>query len=328
MAPATDAVQKQIPAPMTVKSGDGPSGKKLVGLTTEHLSMPETILQVERLGGDLQTWDSWASTDTSVQKMKFRWKTQIESLSMVQWQVAINANFPYVIASGGVTPIPPKGTFGTFSIDFSPFSGTYTKPVTFSVRLKPVKIAMGMTPYGGGATTPSSVQKYDYSTPVKITITEAGSTPTTEFNLPKTHLKVVFQKILLVDDSDDLSGGDLSFKFTVNGQTKWKDFSVDKYDTGDIVPLNNITLIITDPPNFTAMSIYGCDNDEQPGAFTSAGDHCGDDPDTASVSYNIHTGKKMGRWKIPPTPFTLYANGSKLKFEAHGFYEMYCDPCP
>ena len=76
------------------------------------------------------------------------------------------------------------------------------------------------------------------------------------------------------------------------------------------------------------MTIFGCDNDDEPGAFTSAADPCGNDPDTASVSYDIRTYKTMERWILPVTPFNLYANGSSLKFRVEGSYHRDCSPCP
>jgi len=319
------------PPPMTTKSGDSPMGSKLIAVPKQHISMPKTILQVERMGGDLQTWDSWAGTDTSMQKMDFRFKTELESLILARWEVSLTPDFPYVIAKGQVTPIPPKGMYGRFSINLSSFSGTYTKPATFFIRVRPIKFG-GMKVMASGGNVPSTSpstpaeEQHEPSTTVRVTLVEAGSGPVTEFHLPERHLKVVFTKALIVDDSDDLSGGDLRFKFTVNGESKWKTFSDDKYDTGDMANLGNKTLIITDPPNFTGVSIMGCDDDDTPGEFSSG--KCGNDPDKASVSFDIPTGKKLGRWKIPYTTFSHYAQGSSLKFEVHGYYEMYCDPCP
>lgn len=329
-----------IPAQMTPMSGDTGMGTKLKAMPGQILSLPQTILQVERMGGDLQTWDSWAGTDTSQQKMRFRWKTEIEKLLIARWEVSLSPNFPYVIAQGGVTSVPPKGTYGQFYIDLGSFSGTYTKPVTFYFRVKPVKtggiqaVAVGSETQPAVQTssipsTPSSAEDegLDPSTVARVTLVEAGSGPVTEFNLPERHLMVVLTKVKVVDDSDDLSGGDLSFRLTVEGKSAWKDFYDDDLDTGETHDLGNLSVTVTDPPNFAHMTIYGCDDDDEPGAFTSSA-HCGNDPDTASVSYNIPTGKNMGRWKIPQTPFSLSAHGSSLKYDMQGYYEMYCDPCP
>lgn len=329
-----------IPTQMTPKSGESPMGTKLMAVPKQMLSMPQTILQVEWAGGDLQRWENWAGTDTSMQKVDFRWKTELEGLQTARWEVSLTPDFPYVIASGLVTPIPPKGIYGYFSIDFSGISGIYAKPATFFIRVQPLKlaalkafaVAAGEPTASTQTSQPAASSSADDpglepSTSVRVTIAEAGSGPVTEFHLPETHLKVVLTKVIVVDDSDDLSGGDLSFRLTVNGQENWKDFSDGALDTGDQASLGNLTVIVTDPPNFTGVSIFGCDNDDEPGEFT-ANAHCGNDPDTASVSFQINTGKNMGRWKIPTTNFNQYAQGGSLKFSVEGYYEMYCDPCP
>ncbi len=294
-------------------------------------TLPKTVLQVKRLGGDIETWDNYASADTSLQKMDFRWKTEIESLHAARWQVSISPDFPYVIANGPVAPIPPKGQYGRFSIDLSAFSGKYSKPAVFYVRVKPLK-------YRGIGKTSQSAEgavdrEYKPSIPVRITLTEAGSGEQTQFNLPKTHLHVVLQKILVVYDSDDLSGGDLTFKFVVNGIQKIVGYADDAVDTGDELHLSNVSYDIVSPPNTVRVEVWGCDDDDPDlGAkFVTEGNfmsYCGNNHDMAIVAYEIFTGTKSGRFRIPYTPFSAYANGDSLKFEVHGYYEMYCDPCP
>lgn len=333
----SQSVQKKvIPAPMTVKSGGSPAGKKLLAATAQPSTMPETILQVKRLGGDLETWSTSGSMDTSLQRMDFRWKTREEALNIARWEAALSPDFPHAIAQGQITPMPPKDTYGYFSIDFNSFSGAYAKPITFYIHVKPVKQSTSSMSAFGRESTPSiEITEYEPSPAVKITLTEAGSTPQTEINLPKTHLKVVFEKILLVNDSDDMSGGDLGFKFVVHGMGKETAYSADKWDSGETIPLNDMVFIITDPPDFARISVFGCDNDEAealPGSpFCSSCAYrelCGDDPDTASVEQDISTGISLGRTKIPPVRLDLSAQGPKLKFQVYGFWELYCDPCP
>lgn len=338
-----------IPAQVIPKPGPPPMGSKLTAASKQHLEMPQTILQVERMGGDLQNWSNAAGTDTSVQKMKFRWKTQLDHLLIARWEVSLSPNFPYVVAQGQVAPVPPKNTYGQFYIDMSSFSATYPKPVTFYVRVQPVKLggvkAMHVgddTPATGGlkvmqvedgtpTASPSTLSQQaiadeglEPSTVVQVVMVEAGSGPVTEFNLPQRHLQVVFEEVKMVDDSDDLSGADMSFKFTVENQSKWKHFSDDRLDTGETHDLGYISITVADPPNITRMKIFGCDNDSE--AFSS--DYCGDDPDTASASFDIRTYKNMDRWFIDKTPFNVYADGDSLKFRVKGYYQLYCSPCP
>ena len=296
-----------------------------------HVALPKTVLQVERLGGDLETWDSYGATDTSVQKMHFRWKSRLESLHAARWQVSISPDFPYVIADGPVTPIPPKGQYGYFSIDLSAFSGTYSKPAVFYVRVKPLKYHLiGKADQGAAGTDD---QDYRPSIPVRITLTQAGAGPQTQFNLPKTHLRVVIQKILVVDDSDDLSGGDLRFKFIVNGIKKVVTYPDDAIDSSDEIQLSNVSYDIVSPPNTVRLEVRGCDNDDTNidiggETFVTGGwEHCGSSYDGALVVYDIFTGTKSGRFRIPYTPFSAYAHGEELKYEVQGYYEMYCDPC-
>ncbi len=297
-----------------------------------HVALRKTTLQVRRLGGDLATWDSYSFTDTSVQKVHFRWKTELESLHAARWQVSISPDFPYIIADGTITPIPPKGQYGHFSIDLSAFSGTYSKPAVFYVRVKPLKYHLiGKT---GQSAAGTDNQDYRPSIPVRITLTEAGTGPQTQFNLPKTHLKVVFQKILVVEDGDDLSNGDLGFVFNVNGVEKAIYYEDDKYGDGDVIQLKDMVFVFTNPPNLVGLSVRGCDEDADPISeklnelFHRVEDfesYCGNDK--ASTSGEIFTGTKLGRTRIPFKEFSLYATSETFKFEVHGYYEMYCDPC-
>jgi len=307
-------------------SGEGPVPQRLLPALKD---LPQTFLQVQRLGGDLETWDSYGATDTSQQKMKFRWKTGIESLHAARWQVSLSPDFSHVIDHGGVGTIPARGNYGRFSIDFGRFSAIYAKPAVFYVRVKPLRYA-GM---GGAEMDEDERQKFQASLPVRITVTEAGSSPQTGFHLPHTYLKVVFQNILLVDDSDDLSGGDMHFRFTVNGVEKVAGTADDQYNSGEVIPLAGISFLIKDPPDLVPVTITGCDNDDiqfgdhfvsQENYFASA---CGADPDTASIDAEIFTEIKKGRRRIPYRDFALYAKGESLKFEVRGYYEMYCDPC-
>ena len=292
------------------------------------IALPETILQVKELGGDLEKWSNYGATDTSLPRMDFRWKSSEKRLKLASWQASISQDFPYVIASGPVGPLPPPGVFGRFSIDLSPLAAKYTKPVTFYFRVKPVKLTAIEMATSGGSASGATIEAVEPSPPVRVVLTEAGSGPITEFNLPKRHLQVVFEKVYIRDDSDDLSGGDLSFKFTVNGETKWKHFADDQCDTDETHNLGNLSITVADPPNIAPMTIYGCDNDDDSGAFTASGDHCGDSHDSAAGNFDIRTYLNMERWNIPVTPFKVDANGSKLKFQVSGHYSLYCSPCP
>ncbi len=302
--------------------------KKLNIGSIAPIALPETILQVKELGGGLEKWSNYGATDTSLQRMDFRWKSTEEPLKLASWQASIAQDFPYVIASGPVGPMPPPGVFGRFSIDLSPLAAKYTKPVTFYFRVKPVKLKAIEMATSGGSAPGATIEAVDPSPPVRVVLTEAGSGPITEFNLPKRHLQVVFEKVYIRDDSDDLSGGDLSFKFTVNGETKWKHFADGQCDTGETHNLGNLSITVADPPNIAPMTIYGCDNDDDSGAFTASGNPCGDSHDSAAGNFDIRTYLNMERWNIPVTPFKVDANGSKLKFQVTGHYSLYCSPCP
>lgn len=288
------------------------------------IALPETILQVKELGGDLEKWSNYGATDTSLPRMDFRWKSNEEPLKLASWQASISQDFPYVIASGPVGPMPPPGVFSRFSIDLSPLAAKYTKPVTFYFRVKPVKLKAIEMATSGGSAPGATIEAVEPSPPVRVVLTEAGSGPITEFNLPKRHLQVVFEKVYIRDDSDDLSGADLRLKFTVNGETKWKTFPDDQCDTDETHNIGNLNITVTNPPNIVPMTVYGCDRDSD--EFTSS--HCGDSYDSAAGNFDIRTYLNMERWNIPATPFKVDANGSKLKFQVRGHYSLYCSPCP
>ena len=74
--PATKQLEPEAGEPMTPMSGEGS-----VSFThpVEIVELPLTLLQVKRLSGDLATWGSYASADTSLQKMDVQCKTESEA---------------------------------------------------------------------------------------------------------------------------------------------------------------------------------------------------------------------------------------------------------
>ena len=108
------------------------------------------------------------------------------------------------------------------------------------------------------------------------------------------HVEVNFQKIDVIDDSDDLSGGDLTFWFNANG--KWNEdnmYGEVTVDTGDSAWPNHVETV-HDAPNSILVGTYGHDDDCGPftlcvealgPSFTGGSD---DEGDWASASMNLN----------------------------------------
>ena len=135
--------------------------------------------------------------------LSFRWQSTEEDRPVGRWEVSLTPGFQNVIRHGSAGEKPYPGKFTRFKIDFRDIAAPYTIPATFFVRVKPVKFAIG----GGFA------QEAQPSLPVRVTIAEPGDAP--PIVLP--HLTVIFDRIKVIDDSDDLSGGEIDFKIQVQG---------------------------------------------------------------------------------------------------------------
>jgi hypothetical protein len=161
-----------------------------------------------------------------------------------------------------------------------------------------------------------------------------------EISLPK--LRVTFSKIEVLDDSDDLSPGDLGFAFWVEwkgGKTDYKYHSAAVDSGEDTAP--NITFTIdrdSIPGTSAQLHVYGFDDDETEflplGPFiilmeetcghlaapnSPPSDAC---PGDAAAGYTTIDTGALGGAEKPKTDFTIYANGSKLRFKVFGEYEV------
>ena len=162
------------------------------------------------------------------------------------------------------------------------------------------------------------------SPPVTLVLTWIQSP--TQFELPK--LTVVFDKIVVKDDSDDLSAGDLAFGFWVYNQGP--DVHMAQVDSGDST-YPPVSFTIENSPAWVGVRVYGFDNDEPEwiltpggiimsvlptcGGIASPSDEC--PGDAAEGMCLINTGMSTGIAK-PETPFIIYANGPKLSFQVEG----------
>jgi hypothetical protein len=158
------------------------------------------------------------------------------------------------------------------------------------------------------------------------------------FTTLKRKITVTFQKIEVIDDSDDLSDGDLGFFFIANGkQVAWpgNNPGSDWAGTGAMLnPNQSITLI--DAPDSLKVEVHGFDNDDDPdvvltldtcgtGGGLPPGISCEDyDEGYASATFSID---QSGPGEAYSQGFAFQTQGNAndlfpLKFKVHGSFQV------
>lgn len=293
-------------------------------LPSEWVKLPNTLLSVKRSGTLTEQWgnywsDDISSTATYPVMIDLRWITREQNLTGAVWQISRTPDFSNIRGFSSI-PVPEPGEYSRFSIDLRPYisagGGQYY------IRVQPKK---------GGAHSTSGPVLYALVEPsASVTVVDQWPGPQTQFDqLPK--LTVMFDRIFVEDDSDDLSPGDLGFGFWVHGQGP--ETHVAQVSSGsDTHP--NISFTINNPPNVVFMRVFGFDNDEIEmmligpfimfvlptcGSIAGPSDDC--PGDAADSTYAIETGMRTGTAK-PETPFVMHANGPSLKFKVEGRYRL------
>lgn len=139
------------------------------------------------------------------------------------------------------------------------------------------------------------------------------------FATQKRQVEVTFQRVYVIDDSDDLSVCDCYFTFAANGQTS-NTYLAD-LGTGQ-TGWPNITLTLPDAPENVTLQVLGKDDDrtgsifqvcsdETPSWGTNGSVSCWD---WSSASKTVAAGAQGGA-----TQFEITANGGPLKFKVYGF---------
>lgn len=257
-----------------------------------------TVLQVRTIGSDVLTaWDVSHSI-SAPQPLTFRWKTQAAAQSARMKVSGLTGGSPLVLQES-VIPLP-TAEYGIFSFPFpSGFTGFIVQVIV----------------------TDTANQEFG-SVPVSITYGDPGG-PTPVIALPTTVLKIT--QIDMIDDSDDLSTGEVDFCFwaTYSGNTsavtKW---SHGDFDSGSSAS-PNVQVSIDSVPSSVTLHAKGRDDDLPPGGFKSQ-DCTGStsDFDFASGSRNINLPNGSTGTDVQPfSPFM--ATGSEdLEFRVHGTWQV------
>jgi hypothetical protein len=293
---ATPPVQAKSLKTMGAAGFSEKAQKGLAG--TELKRIPFTRIWVEKPNIDGQPgWgDRWQ--DATIEPLDFKWITTTEQTGGI-WEVAVNPQFNQIIKSGSAGAAPAEGKFQIFNIDFRYFDLPNINPATFYVRVKPFLVQNA----GGQVEGKPSL-------PVQVTFAsvEQGDT---QFVLPT--LYVAIQQIEVVDDSDDLSAGDLWFKFTLEGAIATQQYEADIASGDSVNP--NITFRVENPDQYVTLHVHGCDNDTDDGDF---GTLC--DSDWAMGDTILTTGTGWGGLVKEQTPFAIYAGSGNLDFWVRGVY--------
>ncbi len=140
----------------------------------EHLAskgvidFPDATLQVKRSDA-IDAWGNyWA--DRPAVKNKFRWMTSLDDLIYFRWEVADNADFKNIIATGQSVAVAEPGRYGYFDIDFAPIAGSRPPPLHYFVRVVPVQRKEGSSSATAGVDAdPSNYVHVTIMTPGEVT---------------------------------------------------------------------------------------------------------------------------------------------------------------
>lgn len=290
-------------------------------------TIKELTLWAQQGGGDFINWvTSWNDNELPV-SLKFRWKHNLDKAGFVGWEVYALGN--RIEGPVSVGTVPQKLTNAFFSIPFRNVVENLDLS-TFEVR---ILAYTAKPPVPGASGIQIKSKLLARSEPVMVT--RQGPGDDTQFNVPK--LKVTFKEIVVIDDSDDLSAGEIGFAFWAeysNTKTEYLYHEIpgeDNVDSGESV-YPNATLTIENPPNLVRIYVYGVDDDSD--IFTTCGNlpgpnQCPDgmrSADPATGYFDINTGITSGdlldvqhAWKY----FSIHANGAEdLEFKVFGYYEI------
>lgn len=290
-----------------------------------------TRLELRQFSGDFERWGHEYAAPTP-ETVTFRWSTSLQDVGDALWQVATHPNptADYVVASGFVGRVPEPGQLGVFDIDFRRTSEGGDLPVSHE---PPIAYWVRVVPRRWHTPAPIRFERLTPSPPVQVRITGSGDPQ--QFDLPR--LTASFEKITVVADGDDLSSGDLGFAFWAEygGQRSQFAYHYASADSGDELQ-SDATVTVEVPPQHVALHAYAFDNDDESitvvfPIIIHTTYLCGlvPDPDAepacpadqADGSTMIVTGTDQAN-VAPRTPFTIIANGDKLRFRVDGHWEV------
>lgn len=285
------------------------------------ISGPAISLKVKLLSGDFAKWGSFWVGDEAV-PLNFKWEARIEDIKWARWEVSTSPFFTKIIKSQKLTPVPPWGQPSQFSIDFSKLNEMVWGATCF------VRVVAGDQAYYVTDVNNPTPPKGKVSPSVSVRLSKEGSFTTFD-DLPK--LWVVFDKIVVTDDSDDLSDGDLHFGFWVHDANP--QYHNAQVGTGGSTK-PKLTFAVEMPPPWVSIRVYGFDNDDPEwmpvgpfivllsdscgGGMPAPGDECADG-DIADASKGVPTGIDKGNSK-PVESEMMYVYGPSLKFKVYYRY--------
>jgi hypothetical protein len=242
----------------------------------------------------------------------------------------------------GVAP-EPHGTFATLAL-------TFGESVGFTVHLSEdgavgsdgfYKQIAGFPILHPGKTTGTTVNymnlKPDTQYHYMVTTKDSSGTygkKTGTLTTKKRRIKVTFDDIKIVDDSDDLSAGDLVFELWVNGQGGsngrgkfWPSDPGDDWATTGETVHPNTSITVNDAPETLKIELKAWDDDDDPnfGSPGYAGQVApGVGPEDYETSYGstTETISAKGLGEEFSSDFAFSAYGSSLKVKVWGTYSV------
>ena len=286
------------------------------------LSKPKLEIQLQ--SGDFQEYGThWKQYSPAT--VTFRWSHKTANAMFAAYEVrsTLQGVDSPPIDQGGLAHLPEVGINSKFKIDFRPIVGNKTwRPISYFVRVV-------LYTYG----YPKLTRLAD-SLNVKVEIMK-GMGPQI-ISLPR--LKVTFEEINILDDSDNTSDGEFGFSFWLssgNHNTNYQLFSGSAGTGESLYP--NKTIILENPPHYVTIHAYGFDDDEM--EFIPLGPFiillsqaCGGaaipnvslecPADSASGHVQVDSGSNSGA-RSGKRPFNFYATGDNLIFQVLGHSELF-----
>jgi len=296
-----------IKSPTAINGKNTPTYVNKRGAVAQTKGLPfDTTLQVKAAIGDV--FNKWVTTHTLEQPktLLFRYSTQVKNILSVKKEVlGVNGGMPIQLNISNISA-PPPGAYAMFTY---PFTKAYEK---FIVKIT-VKDTSGQEHQG---------------VPVEITMAKnGGPTPTIQLS----QVVLTIDKIVMIDDSDDLSSGEITFCFWAdysggtNGKTPIVSYYNGNFNSGtEAQPGTKV--VINGTPHRVTLYVKGSDNDADEEVFTTGtGPSCSGSTTTfdfaeGSRTLTIPPGATMTN-KHPFMPFK--ATGSEdLEFEIHGSWQI------
>ena len=282
-------------------------------------------------GPDSETQATYRLMDAP-EVLVFRWSHELVNVRVARYDVFRSlSGGPFISISSSILPeIPQPNAWGTFNLDLLSLDNiSLGIPRSWMVRVSAYTLDDNLW-----IQAPRLIAK---SQRVRIDITGAKS-PSTAFSLPT--LRVNVEKVIVHDDSDDLSDGELGFAFWVefSGQKTPLQIHHDTVSSGGQTTVNK-TVTVENPPSSVLLSVYGFDDDENemlpllmPPFFISVLGTCGQLPQPEpSAAGNCPKDESWGQKtltlgyssSIQNKPFSIIAAGSSgLHFEVRGNFEV------